>query len=86
MADPSAQPSRAALWNDPHRRERRHAARLRIFPPVLYRPRREPRLRPLSQVFIVLIFAEISPLFAGRRYAEHVAMLGVPIIYFTSIS
>ncbi len=44
-----------------------------------------PDFAPLSQVFIVLIFAEISPLFAGRRYAEHVAMLGVPIIYFTSI-
>src|SRR5580658_9565833 len=35
-----------------------------------------PDLAPLSQIVIVLIFAEISPMFAGRRYAEHVAMLG----------
>lgn len=39
----------------------------------------------LSQVFVVLIFAELAPMFAARRYAENVTMLGVPIIYFTSI-
>ena len=39
----------------------------------------------LSQVFVVLIFAELAPLFAARRYAEHVTMLGIPIIYVTSI-
>jgi len=44
-----------------------------------------PEWAPLSQVFLVLIFAEIAPLLAGRRYPEHVAMLGVPIIYFSSI-
>jgi len=44
-----------------------------------------PDLAPLSQVVIVLIFAEIAPLFAGRRYAEHVAMLGVPLLYAASI-
>lgn len=44
-----------------------------------------PDLAPISQVILVLIFAEISPMFAGRRYAENVAMLGVPILYFTSI-
>ncbi len=44
-----------------------------------------PDYAPLSQVFLVLIFAELAPLFAGRRYAEHVAMLGIPIIYFTSL-
>lgn len=43
-----------------------------------------PDWAPLSQVFIVLIFAEIAPLFAGRRYAEHAAMLSVPILYATS--
>ncbi len=44
-----------------------------------------PSFAPITQVLIVLIFAEISPMFAGRRYAENVAMLGVPIIYFTSL-
>lgn len=39
----------------------------------------------LSQVFIVLIFAELAPMFAARRYAENVTMLGIPIVYFTSI-
>jgi putative hemolysin len=38
-----------------------------------------------TQVVIVLIFAELSPLIAARRYAEHVALLGVPILYFASL-
>jgi putative hemolysin len=44
-----------------------------------------PEWAPLTQIILVLIFAEISPMFAGRRYAEHVAMLGLPILYFFSI-
>lgn len=40
-----------------------------------------PDWAPLTQVFLVLIFAEISPMFAGRRYAEHAAKLGVPLLY-----
>jgi putative hemolysin len=44
-----------------------------------------PDIAPLTQVVIVLIFAEIAPLFAGRRYAEHAAMLGIPALYFCSI-
>lgn len=44
-----------------------------------------PDWAPLSQIFLVLIFAEIAPMLAGRRYAEHVAMLGVPILFFFSI-
>lgn len=44
-----------------------------------------PDWAPLSQIFLVLIFAELAPIFAGRRYAEHVAMLGIPILYVTSI-
>ena len=44
-----------------------------------------PDYAPLTQVFIVLIFAEIAPLFAGRRYAESAAMLGIPVVYATSI-
>ncbi|MGD0665093.1 MAG: hemolysin family protein [Rhabdochlamydiaceae bacterium] len=45
-----------------------------------------PDLAPLTQVFIVIIFAEIAPLFAGRRYAEHAAMIGVPVIYAVSFA
>lgn len=44
-----------------------------------------PDLAPLSQIILVLIFAEIAPMFAGRRYAEHVAMLGIPVVFFFSI-
>lgn len=43
-----------------------------------------PDLAPLSQVIIVVIFGELAPMFAARRYAEHVALLGVPIIFFTA--
>ncbi|MGR3973531.1 MAG: hemolysin family protein [Candidatus Rhabdochlamydia sp.] len=41
----------------------------------------DPDFAPLTQVIIVIIFAEIAPLFAGRRYAEHAAMIGVPVLY-----
>jgi putative hemolysin len=44
-----------------------------------------PDLAPLSQVILVLIFAELAPLIAARRYAEHVVMLGVRALYFFSI-
>lgn len=40
-----------------------------------------PDLAPLSQVILVVIFGELAPMFAARRYAENVAMLGVPLIY-----
>lgn len=40
-----------------------------------------PDWAPLSQIFLVIILAELAPMFAARRYAEHVAMLGIPIIY-----
>lgn len=43
-----------------------------------------PDWAPLSQIVLVIIFAELAPMFAGRRYSEHVAMLGVPILYFFS--
>lgn len=43
-----------------------------------------PDFSPITQVVIVLIFAEIAPLFAGRRYAEHAAMMGVPVLYAVS--
>ncbi len=40
-----------------------------------------PDLAPLTQVLIVVIFGELAPMFAARHYAEHVALLGVPIVY-----
>lgn len=43
-----------------------------------------PDWAPISQIFIVLIFAELAPMFAARRYAENVVMLGIPILYLTS--
>lgn len=44
----------------------------------------DPNLAPLSQVFIVIIFGELAPMFAARHYPEHVAMLGAPIVYLSS--
>lgn len=38
----------------------------------------------LTQVVLVLIFAELSPMFAARRYAENVVMLGIPVLYGVS--
>jgi len=43
-----------------------------------------PDWAPISQILLVILFAELSPLFAARRYPEHVAMLGIPFIYFFS--
>lgn len=43
-----------------------------------------PDLAPITQVVLVLIFAELSPMFAARRHAEHVALLAVPVIYACS--
>lgn len=40
-----------------------------------------PDLAPLTQVFLVVIFGELAPMFAARNYAENVSMLGVPIVY-----
>lgn len=40
-----------------------------------------PEWSPLTQVIIVVIFGELAPMFAARRYPEHVAMLGIPLIY-----
>jgi len=44
-----------------------------------------PDWAPLTQVVFVIILAEIAPMIAGRRYAEHAAMIGVPVLYFCSI-
>lgn len=36
---------------------------------------------PLSQVLLVLLLGEITPMFVGRKYAEHAALLSAPVIY-----
>ena len=43
------------------------------------------RAFPLITSFIVLIFAELAPMFAARRFAENVVMLGMPFLYITAI-
>ena len=43
-----------------------------------------PNLAPLTQVLLVVIFGELAPMFAARHFPEHVAMLGVPLIYFSA--
>ncbi|KAF3362996.1 Uncharacterized protein PHSC3_000532 [Chlamydiales bacterium STE3] len=43
-----------------------------------------PDWAPLSQIIIVIIFGELAPMFAARRYPEHVALLGAPVLYITS--
>lgn len=42
-----------------------------------------PDFAPITQIFLVVIFAEMAPLFAARRFSEDVIMLGIPILYFT---
>ena len=43
-----------------------------------------PDLAPITQIFLVMIFAELAPMFAARRFPEHVAMLGIGFIYVFS--
>ncbi len=44
----------------------------------------DPDFAPLTQVILVVIFGELAPIFAARRYPEHVAMMGAPVVYFTA--
>lgn len=43
-----------------------------------------PDLAPITQIFLVIIFGELAPMFAARRYSEHVALLGARLIYISS--
>lgn len=43
-----------------------------------------PDFAPITQVFLVVLLAELAPIFAARRYAEHVLMLGTPLLYATA--
>lgn len=44
-----------------------------------------PDLAPISQVILVVVFGELAPMFAARRYFTHVALLGIPLLYLSSI-
>ncbi|MFA5250552.1 MAG: CNNM domain-containing protein [Parachlamydiales bacterium] len=41
-------------------------------------------LAPISQIVLVVIFGELAPLFAARRYSEQVALFSVKIVYMIS--
>ena len=43
-----------------------------------------PDYSPFSQVLLVVILGELAPMFAARRYAEHVAMIAVPLVFASS--
>ncbi|CCB85779.1 putative uncharacterized protein [Parachlamydia acanthamoebae UV-7] len=40
-----------------------------------------PDWAPIPQILLVVIFGELSPMFAARHYSENVAMLGAPLLY-----
>lgn len=44
----------------------------------------DPDFAPLTQIIIVLLFAEFIPMFLGRFYSETVLNFGVKILYFFS--
>ncbi|MCI5052871.1 MAG: hemolysin family protein [Simkaniaceae bacterium] len=44
-----------------------------------------PDWAPITQIILVVLFAELSPMFAARRFPESVAMLGMRLIYYSSI-
>jgi CBS domain containing-hemolysin-like protein len=43
-----------------------------------------PDLSPLSQILFVVVLGELAPIFAARKYPENVAMITVPVVYFTA--
>jgi CBS domain containing-hemolysin-like protein len=45
----------------------------------------DPDWAPLMSVPFVIIFGELAPQFAARRFSEHVALLLSPILYISSI-
>ncbi|EKE20901.1 MAG: hypothetical protein ACD_7C00437G0004 [uncultured bacterium] len=40
-----------------------------------------PDFAPVTQILMVVIFGELSPLFAARKHSENVAYLFIPIVY-----
>lgn len=43
-----------------------------------------PEIAPITQIFLVLIFAELAPIFAARRYPEHLSLAGSAIVYLSA--
>lgn len=43
-----------------------------------------PEFAPITQVVLVLVLAEMAPMFAARRHPEQVAMLGIPVLFVFS--
>jgi len=43
-----------------------------------------PDYAPISQIFLVLLFAELTPMLAARFHAEHVASLGISLLHLCS--
>lgn len=44
-----------------------------------------PDIAPLTQIIIVVTAGELAPMFAARRFSEHVAMLGIPLLYASAL-
>jgi putative hemolysin len=44
-----------------------------------------PDWAPLTQILLVITVGELAPMFAARRYSEHVTMLGIPILYASAM-
>lgn len=40
-----------------------------------------PEIAPLTQILIVITIGELAPMFAARRYPQHVSMLGIAPLY-----
>jgi putative hemolysin len=43
-------------------------------------------IAPVSQVILVIICAELAPMFAARQYPHQVAFAGIPILYAVSLA
>lgn len=43
-----------------------------------------PNLAAITQIIFVLIFAELAPIFAARRYPESISMAGTPLVYLSA--
>lgn len=43
-----------------------------------------PDFSAISQFILVIIFGELAPMFAARRYPEHVVMLGIHLVYISA--
>lgn len=42
-----------------------------------------PDWAPLTQIFLVVVFAELLPITIARKFPEKLAMIGAPILYFS---